>query len=218
VGWAHARSPIGECSSDAGRHRHVACGRCRGPATLFRNADRVAGRSRLKQKRARCNPARLCTELVQCFQSLSHLSNSVSSLAILNWWGGRTLRRGLGENTQNVDQVARGAGGCLCGSALNALAKSVSEFQENAFAARIAELRLRLRPFPDSTFRFENTAFHSPVPVRLVLLLHAELVSRSNSLSGTLVAERPDEQLAPNSPIFNALALYIAGARRSCRR
>jgi hypothetical protein len=29
-------------------------------------------------------------------------------------------------------------------------------------------------------------------------------------LSGTFVAERPDEQLAPNSPIFNALALYIA--------
>ena len=28
--------------------------------------------------------------------------------------------------------------------------------------------------------------------------------------SGTLVAERPDEQLAPNSPIFNALALYMA--------
>jgi hypothetical protein len=29
-------------------------------------------------------------------------------------------------------------------------------------------------------------------------------------LSGTLVAERPEEQLAPKSPIFNALALYIA--------
>src|SRR5580704_3011589 len=29
-------------------------------------------------------------------------------------------------------------------------------------------------------------------------------------LSATLVAERPDEQLAPNSPIFNALALYMA--------
>jgi hypothetical protein len=25
-----------------------------------------------------------------------------------------------------------------------------------------------------------------------------------------LVAERPDEQLAPNKPILNALALYIA--------
>jgi hypothetical protein len=29
-------------------------------------------------------------------------------------------------------------------------------------------------------------------------------------LSGTLVADRPEEQLAPKSPIFNALALYIA--------
>jgi hypothetical protein len=29
-------------------------------------------------------------------------------------------------------------------------------------------------------------------------------------LSGTFVAERPEEQLAPNSPICNALALYIA--------
>src|ERR1700704_716231 len=28
--------------------------------------------------------------------------------------------------------------------------------------------------------------------------------------SGTLVAERPDEQLAPKTPIFRALALYIA--------
>src|SRR5882724_11314147 len=28
--------------------------------------------------------------------------------------------------------------------------------------------------------------------------------------SGTLVAERPDEQLAPNKPILNAWALYIA--------
>src|SRR5438477_3705555 len=31
--------------------------------------------------------------------------------------------------------------------------------------------------------------------------------------SGTVVAERPDEQLAPNMPILSALALYIA--RRS---
>src|SRR5580692_1123910 len=31
--------------------------------------------------------------------------------------------------------------------------------------------------------------------------------------SGTFVAERPDEQLAPNSPIFSALPLYMA--RRS---
>jgi len=28
--------------------------------------------------------------------------------------------------------------------------------------------------------------------------------------SGTLVAERPDEQLAPKMPIFSALALYMA--------
>ena len=28
--------------------------------------------------------------------------------------------------------------------------------------------------------------------------------------SGTLVAERPDEQLAPNNPMLNAFALYIA--------
>src|SRR5215831_15840824 len=28
--------------------------------------------------------------------------------------------------------------------------------------------------------------------------------------SGTLVAERPDEQLAPNSPILSALPLYMA--------
>src|ERR671911_3233098 len=28
--------------------------------------------------------------------------------------------------------------------------------------------------------------------------------------SGTVVAERPDEQLAPKMPIFSALALYIA--------
>ena len=32
--------------------------------------------------------------------------------------------------------------------------------------------------------------------------------------SGTLVAERPDEQLAPKMPIFSALALYMA--MRSC--
>src|SRR5262249_2733257 len=31
--------------------------------------------------------------------------------------------------------------------------------------------------------------------------------------SGTVVADRPEEQLAPNRPIFSALALYIA--RRS---
>src|SRR5262249_62080653 len=28
--------------------------------------------------------------------------------------------------------------------------------------------------------------------------------------SGTLVGERPDEQLAPNTPIFSVLALYMA--------
>src|SRR5712691_3007125 len=32
--------------------------------------------------------------------------------------------------------------------------------------------------------------------------------------SGTMVAERPDEQLAPKMPIFSALALYMA--MRSC--
>src|SRR5579883_3451376 len=32
--------------------------------------------------------------------------------------------------------------------------------------------------------------------------------------SGTLVAERPDEQLAPNSPILSALSLYMA--TRAC--
>ena len=33
-------------------------------------------------------------------------------------------------------------------------------------------------------------------------------------LSGTFVAERPDEQLAPNNPTFNALALYMAARSR----
>jgi hypothetical protein len=79
---------------------------------------------------------------------------------------------GLGENSQNVDQIARGAAGCLCGSALHALAKSVSEFQENPFVARIADLRFR--PFPDGTFRVENTVFHLPVPDRQGLVLFAE--------------------------------------------
>ena len=63
----------------------------------------------------------------------------------------------FGENSQNDNQVARCAAGCLCVSALHALAKSVSEFQENPFVARIAELRLR--PCPDGSFRFENTVF-----------------------------------------------------------
>ena len=34
--------------------------------------------------------------------------------------------------------------------------------------------------------------------------------SCADQRSGTLVAERPDEQLAPKMPIFSALALYIA--------
>jgi hypothetical protein len=36
----------------------------------------------------------------------------------------------------------------------------------------------------------------------------------ADHLSGTFVAERPDEQLAPNSPTFNALALYMAARSR----
>jgi hypothetical protein len=79
---------------------------------------------------------------------------------------------GLGENSQNINQVARGAADCLCGSALEALAKSFSEFQENTFVARIAELRLG--PCPNGTFRFENTVFHLPVPDRQRLVLFAE--------------------------------------------
>jgi hypothetical protein len=59
---------------------------------------------------------------------------------------------GPSENSQNVNQVARSAADCLCSSALQALAKSVSEFQEDTFVVRIAELRLG--PFPDGTFRF----------------------------------------------------------------
>ena len=79
---------------------------------------------------------------------------------------------GLGENSQNVNQVARGAAGCLCGSALEALAKSVSEFQENPFVARIADLGFR--PFPDGTFRVENTVFHLPMPDLQRLVLFTE--------------------------------------------
>ena len=78
----------------------------------------------------------------------------------------------LGENSQNVDQIARGAAGCLCCSALQALAKAVSEFQENPFIARIADLRFR--PFPDGIFRVENTVFHLPVPDQQGLVLFAE--------------------------------------------
>jgi hypothetical protein len=32
----------------------------------------------------------------------------------------------------------------------------------------------------------------------------------ANQCSGTLVADRPEEQLAPNRPIFSTLALYMA--------
>src|SRR5262249_60856210 len=35
-------------------------------------------------------------------------------------------------------------------------------------------------------------------------------VQLADQRSGTLVAERPDEQLAPNSPILSALPLYMA--------
>jgi len=78
----------------------------------------------------------------------------------------------FGENSQNVNQVDRGTAGCLCGSAPHALAKSVSEFQENPFVARIADLRFR--PFPDGTFRIENTVLHLPMPDRQRLVLFAE--------------------------------------------
>jgi len=75
-------------------------------------------------------------------------------------------------SARNVNQVARGAAVCLCDSALQALAKSFSEFQENTFVVRIAELRLS--PLPDGTFRFENTVFHLSVPDRQRLGLFAE--------------------------------------------
>jgi hypothetical protein len=64
----------------------------------------------------------------------------------------------LGENSQNISQVARGAPDFLCASALQAPAKSFSEFQENTFVVRIAELRLG--PLLDGAFRFENTVSH----------------------------------------------------------
>jgi hypothetical protein len=79
---------------------------------------------------------------------------------------------GLGENSQNFNQVACCAPGCLSGSMLHALAKSVSEFRENPFVARITDLRLR--PCPDGSFRFENTVFHLPVPDRQRLVFFAE--------------------------------------------
>jgi hypothetical protein len=78
----------------------------------------------------------------------------------------------LGENSQNISQVARGAPDFLCASALQAPAKSFSEFQENMFVVRIAELRLG--PLLDGTFRFENTVFHLLVPDWQRLVLFAE--------------------------------------------
>src|ERR1700729_3440781 len=112
-------------------------------------ADRI-GPVSPKAKPARCNPARLRSGAF----TFSHY------LAILG--GGLVEISGfdLDENSQDVIQVARCATGCLSGSVFNALAKSVSEFQENPFVPRIAELRLR--PCPDSSFRFENTVFHLP--------------------------------------------------------
>ena len=79
---------------------------------------------------------------------------------------------GLGENSQNVSQVARGVPDHLCASALQTLAKSFSELQENTFVVRIAELRLG--PLPHGTFRFENTVFNSPMPDRQRLILFAQ--------------------------------------------
>jgi len=79
---------------------------------------------------------------------------------------------GLAENSQYVSQVARGVPDHLCASALQALAKSFSEFQEYTFVVWIAELRLG--PLPHGTFRFENTVFHSPMPDRQRLILFAE--------------------------------------------
>ena len=63
-----------------------------------------------------------------------------------------------------LDELARRRITYLWGysSALHALAKSVSEFQEHPFVARIADLGFR--PFPDGTFRVENTVFHLPMP------------------------------------------------------
>src|ERR1043165_2048881 len=52
------------------------------------------------------------------------------------------------------------------------------------------------------------------IPARSAICASARQSSQlADQRSGTLVAERPDEQLAPNMPIFSALLLYIA--RRS---
>jgi len=110
--------------------------------------------------------------------ALGHARESLSHQALLSslqfCLAGRVkiLGFGFGENSQNVSQVARGVPDHLCASVLQALAKSFSEFQENTFVVRIAELRLG--PLPHGTFRFENTLFHSPTPDRQRLILFAE--------------------------------------------
>src|SRR5215472_10915447 len=52
-------------------------------------------------------------------------------------------------------------------------------------------------------------------PVSSAILAKARQSSQlADQRSGTLVAERPDEQLAPNRPILSALSLYMA--MRAC--
>jgi hypothetical protein len=97
---------------------------------------RIAGRWKPKAKTAKCN-------FGLTMLRISAVVSSTQPLAILLEGLVEIFGFGLGENSQNVHQVARGAASCLCGSALHALAKSVSEFQESPFVARIAELRLR---------------------------------------------------------------------------
>jgi hypothetical protein len=87
--------------------------------------------------------------------------------------GSRTRAEALPDvPTVAESGYTRGVPDHLCASALQALAKSFSEFQENTFVVRIAELRLG--PLPHGTFRFENTLFHSPTPDRQRLILFAE--------------------------------------------
>ena len=145
-----------------------------------RGGRRVAGRWRPKAKTARCNPA-------VTVHRVSALLSNTHPLAILLGGLVEIFGFGLSENSQNVNQVARGAAGCLCGSALEALAKSVSEFQENPFVARIADLGFR--PFPDGTFRVENTVFHLPMPdlQRLVLFTEHGLKEGFNQCIDTSV-------------------------------
>jgi hypothetical protein len=121
-------------------------------------------RTRHKVHPIRTAPVRSPLSLVLQGRSAIYVTNSAGLVEIFGF--------DLGENSQNVNQVVRGAACCLCSSALHALAKSVSEFQEKAFVARIAELRLH--PHPDGTSRFENTVFHLLVPDRQRLLLFAE--------------------------------------------